>query len=225
MESFKRLLNFARPFSRFWPWYLVLSVLSVIFGVVNYALIGPLLTVLFEPGEIGEKIPMPEFSLSADYFQELFRYLLTDVMQDFGVLRALMFVCSILIFTSLLSNLTLYLSKRILVNVRTYIMLNIRRALFNKISSLNVGYFNDQRKGNILSSISNDVTEVQNGVANSFHVLFRDPLLIIGFLAGLFYMSPRLTLVTLLTLPFSALVIGRISRYLKRKAASLMAQQ
>lgn len=219
MESFKRLLNFARPFGRFWPWYLVLSVFSVIFGVVNYALIGPLLTVLFEPAEIGGKIPMPEFSLSADYFQELFRYLLTDVMQDFGVLRALMFVCGILIFTSLLSNLTLYMSKRILVNVRTYIMLNIRRALFKKISSLNVGYFNDQRKGNILSCISNDVTEVQNGVANSFHVLFRDPLLIIGFLAGLFYMSPRLTLVTLLTLPFSALVIGRISRYLKRKAA------
>ena len=97
-------------------------------------------------------------------------------------------------------------------------MLNIRRALFNKISSLNVGYFSDQKKGDILSCISNDVTEVQNGVANSFHVLFREPLLIIGFLVGLFYMSPRLTLVTLLTLPFSAIVIGRISRYLKRKA-------
>lgn len=99
-------------------------------------------------------------------------------------------------------------------------MQNIRRDLFNKISSLHVGYFHDQKKGDILSSISNDVTEVQNGVANSFHVLFREPLLIIGFLVGLFYMSPRLTLVTLLTLPFSAIVIGKISRSLKRKATN-----
>ena len=99
-------------------------------------------------------------------------------------------------------------------------MQNIRRDLFNKISSLHVGYSHDQKKGDILSSISNDVTEVQNGVANSFHVLFREPLLIIGFLVGLFYMSPRLTLVTLLTLPFSAIVIGKISRSLKRKATN-----
>ena len=68
-------------------------------------------------------------------------------------------------------------------------MQNIRRDLFNKISNLHVGYFHDQKKGDILSSISNDVTEVQNGVANSFHVLFREPLLILGFLAGLVLFS------------------------------------
>ena len=218
MESFKRLMAFAKPFSRFWPGYLILSIFSVIFGVLNYALIGPLINVLFDPENIKLQQVMPEFSLTPEYFQELFRYGLTSVMQDFGVLKALMFVCGVFIFASFLSNLTRYLSQRILVNMRTYIMLNIRRALFNKISSLNVGYFSDQKKGDILSCISNDVTEVQNGVANSFHVLFREPLLIIGFLVGLFYMSPRLTLVTLLTLPFSAIVIGRISRYLKRKA-------
>lgn len=218
MESFKRLMAFAKPFSRFWPGYLVLSIFSVIFGVLNYALIGPLITVLFDPSNIKQQLVVPEFSLTPEYFQELFRYGLTYIMQDFGLLKALMFVCGIFIFASFLSNLTRYLSQRILVNMRTYIMLNIRRALFNKISSLNVGYFSDQKKGDILSCISNDVTEVQNGVANSFHVLFREPLLIIGFLVGLFYMSPRLTLVTLLTLPFSAIVIGRISRYLKRKA-------
>ena len=98
-------------------------------------------------------------------------------------------------------------------------MQNIRRDLFKKISNLHVGYFHNQKKGDILSSISNDVTEVQNGVADSFHVIFREPLLILGFLGALFYMSPKLTMVTLLTLPFSALVIGKISRSLKRKAA------
>ncbi|MDO4736345.1 MAG: ABC transporter ATP-binding protein [Bacteroidia bacterium] len=219
MKDFKRLLAYAKPYGRFWPWYLVLSILSVIFGVVNYALIDPLLTVLFQPETLNQQIVLPAFELTPAYFQQLFSYYLTKIMLESGLLKGLLFVSLFFVFASLLSNITRYLSQRILVNMRTYIMQNIRRDLFNKISSLHVGFFHDQKKGDILSSISNDVTEVQNGVANSFHVLFREPLLILGFLIGLFYMSPRLTLVTLLTLPFSAIVIGKISRTLKRKAS------
>jgi len=218
MEDFKRLLAYAKPYSRFWPGYLILSIMSVIFGVANYALIKPLLDILFNPEQLTQQLVKPQFNLlSINYYSEIFYYYLTEIMRN-GLLRGLFFVCIILLAASFVSNLARYLSQRILVNMRTYIMQNIRRALFEKIVSLNVGYFNTRKKGDILSSISNDVTEVQNGVANSFHVLFREPLLIIGFLAGLFYMSPKLTIVTLLTLPFSALIIGRISRKLKRGA-------
>lgn len=223
MKSFLRLLAYAKPYRRFWPGYLVLSIFSVIFGVVNYALIDPLLTVLFQSDTIESEAVMPQFAMSAGYFQDLFQYYLVQVKNYSGTLYALLFVCIIIILASLISNLTRYWSQRILVNMRTYIMQNIRRDLFNKISSLNVGYFHTKKKGDILSSISSDVTEVQNGVANSFHVLFREPLLIIGFLSGLFYMSPRLTLVTLLTLPFSAVIIGNISRKLKRGAVETQA--
>lgn len=218
MEDFKRLLAYAKPYSRFWLGYLILSILSVIFGVANYALIKPLLDILFNPEQLTQQLVKPDFNLlSIDYYSDIFYYYLTEIMRT-GLLRGLFFVCMILLAASFVSNLARYLSQRILVNMRTYIMQNIRRALYEKIISLNVGYFNTRKKGDILSSISNDVTEVQNGVANSFHVLFREPLLIIGFLAGLFYMSPKLTIVTLLTLPFSALVIGRISRKLKKGA-------
>lgn len=218
MEDFKRLLAYAKPYSRFWPGYLILSILSVIFGVANYALIKPLLDILFNPEQLTQQFVKPDFNLlSIDYYSDIFYYYLTEIMRT-GLLRGLFFVCMILLAASFVSNLARYLSQRILVKMRTYIMQNIRRALYEKIISLNVGYFNTRKKGDILSSISNDVTEVQNGVANSFHVLFREPLLIIGFLAGLFYMSPKLTIVTLLTLPFSALVIGRISRKLKKGA-------
>lgn len=220
MNSFKRLLAYAKPYKRFWPGYLILSIVSVIFGVVNYALVAPLLTVLFQPETVREQLTMPSFSVDPQYFQDLFQYYLTKVMTASGILYGLLFVCIIIILASLISNLARYWSQRILVNMRTYIMQNIRRDLFKKISCLNVGYFHNQKKGDILSCISNDVTEVQNGVANSFHVLFREPLLIIGFLSGLFYMSPKLTLVTLLTLPFSAVIIGNISRKLKRGAVT-----
>lgn len=218
MNTFFRLIAFAKPYSKFWPRYLLISILSVIFGIANYALIGPLLKVLFEADSMDLSVVVPEFSLSADYLSDAFNYYLVGYIKESGALSGLIYVCIVLITTSMLSNLMRYLSQRVLVSMRTHIMKNIRTALFDKITKLHVGYFNMHRKGDILSSISNDVTEVQNGVANSFHILFRDPLLIIGFLSMLLYMSPQLTIVTLLTLPVSAIVIARISRKLKKGA-------
>lgn len=218
MGTFKRLLAYAKPYRRFWPGYLILSIFSVIFGVVNYALIDPLLTVLFDSDTVATSAALPEFSLTVDYFYGVFEYYLVKIIGDRSVLAGLLFVCFILIAASFLSNLTRFWSQKILVNMKTHIMKGIRRDLFNVITKLHIGYFHDQRKGDILSSVSNDVNEVQNSVAASFHIIFREPLLIIGFMAGLFYMSPKLTLVTLLTLPISALVIGGVSRKLKRGA-------
>lgn len=218
MGTFKRILSYAKPYGRFWPGYFVASIFSVIFGVMNYALINPLLEVLFDPDSVEIHSTLPEFSLTVDYFKDLFQYYLTQVMQAHGALRALLFVCIFLIATSLISNLTRFISQKILVDMKTYVMKNIRRDLFNKITRLNVDYFHEQRKGDILSSVSNDVNEIQNSVASSFHILFREPLLIIGFLAGLFYMSPKLTLLTLLTLPVSAVLIGSITRKLRKGA-------
>ncbi|HBG25109.1 MAG: antibiotic ABC transporter ATP-binding protein [Bacteroidetes bacterium GWF2_41_61] len=219
MKTFLRLLEFARPHRKFWPRYLIVSILSVIFGIVYYALLEPLLTVLFLPENIDLTATLPQFTLSVDYFKSAFRFYLGNFMQNYGLLTGLVYVCLVLIVTSFISNLLRYLSQRILVSMRTHIMRNVRRELFKKITKLHIGYFNTHRKGDILSSISNDVTEVQNGVANSFHILFREPLLIIGFLAVLFYMSPKLTAVTLLTLPISVFFIGRLSRKLRREAS------
>lgn len=218
METFKRLLAYAKPYRRFWPGYLILSIFSVIFGVVNYALIDPLLTVLFDADTVAKSATLPEFSMTVDYFYAVFEYYLVKIIGDKSVLAGLLFVCFVLIAASFLSNLTRFWSQKILVNMKTHIMKGVRRDLFNVITKLHIGYFHDQRKGDILSSVSNDVNEVQNSVAASFHIIFREPLLIIGFMAGLFYMSPKLTLVTLLTLPISALVIGGVSRKLRSGA-------
>ncbi|MDP3453745.1 MAG: ABC transporter ATP-binding protein [Bacteroidales bacterium] len=218
MDTFLRLLAFARPHRKFWPRYLLVSILSVIFGIVYYALLDPLLTVLFEPENIDLTLQLPHFTLTVDYFKTTFRYYLGSFMSNYGLLTGLTFVCLVLIAASLISNLLRYTSQRILVSMRTHIMRNVRRELFKKITKLHIGYFNTHRKGDILSSISNDVTEVQNGVANSFHILFREPLLIIGYLSMLFYMSPQLTAVTLLTLPISVFFIGRLSRKLRSEA-------
>jgi len=219
MTIFWRLLSYAKPYSRFWPAYLILSILSVVFGIVNYAMIQPLLDVLFDPDAIDRYSgPVPPFNLSVEWAETVFKFYLTKVMESSGLLRALLFVCAILILASFLANFTRFLSQKVLVNMKTYIMKNIRTDLFRKITRMNVGYYTDKRKGDILSSITNDVNEIQNSVASSFHIIFKEPLQIIGFFGGLFYMSPKLTLVTLLTLPVSAMVIGGVSRKLKRGA-------
>ncbi len=218
MKTFRRILAYAKPYGRYWPGYLVLSIFSVIFGIANYALIGPMLSVLFEPDTMSGVVARPEFSLTIQYVEDLFQYYLSGTIIQNGVIKGLVFVCIILIIASFLSNLCRYISQRILVSMKTKLMKNIRTDLFNKISSLHVGYFSGQRKGDILSSISNDVNEVQNTVASSFHIIFREPLLVVGFLSMLFYMSPRLTIVSLIALPFSAIVIGRITRNLRKGA-------
>ena len=215
METFKRILSFARPYGRKIPGYLLLSVLSVVFGVVNYALLGPLLTVLFDNQEAAAAVARPDFAPTVDYATEWFRWLLSSVIRDDGVVRGLLLVCGAIVVACLLANVCRYLSQRIIVGVETRLMQNIRGALFSKILSLPVGWFTASRKGDVLSSISNDVAEVQSSVAGSFHVFLREPLLVIGFLAMLIYMSPQLTLVSLVTLPVSAFIVTRITRRLR----------
>ena len=218
MDTFKRLLAYAKPHRNYWPLYLVLSILGLLFSLVNFALFKPLLVVVFEPSALRIVGNKPDFTLSLDFFNDIFQYYLGNIMVTHGTLKGLAFVCIMLILFTFMAGVIKYLSQRVIVRVRVTIMQRIREDLFRKISSLHIGYFTNKRKGDILSSISNDVTEVQNSVANSFHVIFRDPLQVVGFLAALVYMSPRLTIVTLVTLPVSAFIITRITRSLRKGA-------
>jgi len=218
MKTFLRLLSFAKPYGRYWPTYLIISLFSMFFGIFNFALVAPIVRIIFSPDAIVQQMTLPEFSVSVDYFTTLFQYFLTKIMIKSSLLNGLLFVCIFMILMSFFSNLSNYLSQRILVSIRTKLMYNLRKALFLKISKLHIGYFHEKRKGDILSSVSNDVTEVQNTVANTFHILFRDPLMIIGFLGALFYMSPQLTLFTLLALPITTFAIARVVRSLKKGA-------
>jgi subfamily B ATP-binding cassette protein MsbA len=138
-----------------------------------------------------------------------------------------MFVIGMVFIASLLANAFRYFSQRTLTSMRTNVVKNIRKAVYDKICRMNVGYFQQQHKGDILSSISSDVTEIQASVVNSLQIVFRDPLMIIVSLGALFIMSYQLTLFTLVALPAATLLIGRLAKKLKGHAAesqSLMGQ-
>lgn len=218
MKIYFKLLSFAKPFNRFVPKYFILAVLAVIFGLANFTLMIPLLNVIFEKVEVVTIVAKPEFALNLDYFKAIFNFYFASIFKTYGQVGALQFVCVVIVVSVFLANLFKYWSQRVLTSMRTHVVKNIRESLFLKITSLQVGYFHSQRKGDLMSSLSNDVNEVENSVVSSVQVIFREPLMIIGYVALLFSMSVKLTFFTLLVLPIAGGVIAWISRKLRKEA-------
>lgn len=219
MKTYFKILSFARPLRNFIPRYLLLSLLSIVFGIFNFTLLIPLLNIIFDTVEtVPEQLALPAFSFSAGYVKAAFNFYFYDILQASGKIGALQFVCGVVLFTVLMSNVFRYWSQRVLTGMRTMVVMKLRQALFNRLVSLNVRYFNNQRKGNLISVLSNDVTEIENSVVSSIQTVFREPLLLIGYIILLFTISVKLTFFSFLVLPISGFVIGSISKKLKRSS-------
>jgi subfamily B ATP-binding cassette protein MsbA len=217
MKAFLRLLRFAKPYGKYWPKYVVFTVVATIMGTMNFVLIAPALEVIF--GGYAELPVKPEFTDGLiKYMVDTYYYHLASFTESHGPMGSVLFVIGIIFFASLFANAFRYLSQRTLTSLRTNVVRNIRKAVYDKICRLNVGYFQSQRKGNILSSVSNDVTEVQASVVNSFQIIFREPLMLIVSVVILFIMSYQLTLFTLVALPVASLLIGRLAKKLRSHA-------
>lgn len=158
----------------------------------------------------------PVFDWSLNWIKDYFNYRFLHIFNTYGQAAALKFVCGIVIVSFFFSNVFRYWSQRVLTGLRTLVVKNIRQALFNHLIDLNVRYFHGQRKGDLISVVSNDVTEIENSVVSSIQIVFREPLLLIGYVILLFMISVKLTLFSFMVLPVSALIISTISRKLKR---------
>lgn len=223
MKKLFRILSFARPYSKYWPQYVVFTFLGMIFGIVNLALIIPLLDVVFDPNAMIKVNEAPMFTFSVDYAIKIFNYYLTQIAQLYGRMGALVFVAVAVIIASFLANMFKYGGQCIMAALRTEVIFKIRQSLMEKMTRLDIAYFNRKKKGDIISVLSNDVTEIQANVVKSFHVVFREPFLILGYFAVLFYMSYQLTIITLVALPLSALLISKVTRKLRTAAVKAQA--
>ena len=218
MNPFLRLLSFAKPYGRYWPKYALFSVIATVMGTLNFIFIAPALEVIFN-GSSSEIVNKPEITAGIiEYFKGLYYYYLSLITSSYGSMGAIYFVIGIILFASLFANLFRYLSQRTLTSLRTNVIRNIRKAVYAKISHFGVGYFQDKRKGDILSSVSNDVAEVQGSVINSFQVIFRDPIMVVVNVSALFIMSYQLTLFTLFALPVASLLVSRLIKKLRSHA-------
>jgi subfamily B ATP-binding cassette protein MsbA len=218
LKTYFRLINFARPLGKYLPEYLVYTILGVAFGLLNFTLFIPLLNLLFTTYPVKEVVELPVFTFTIDYFKDLFNYYFYTIIRDGGKIAALQYVCLVIFCSVLLSNLFKFLSQRVLTSVRTKVVKNIRETVFNKITDSDLRFFYNNRKGDLISTLSNDVHEVENSVVSSLQVIVREPFMLVGFFILLFSMSAKLTLFTLLLLPISFLLIAQITKLLKRDA-------
>ncbi|WP_339865431.1 ABC transporter ATP-binding protein [uncultured Algoriphagus sp.] len=213
MQIYWRLLSFAKPIEKYAIPYVIFTILAVVFNTLNLALLAPLLSTLFK--EQSTEVLKPESWLD---IMDYFNYYVYQVQHQWGAYEALRWVCLFIFISVLLSNTFRYISQRVIENLRIYTLLNLRKSVFNHVMDLHVGYFNEQRKGNIIAKITSDVQVVQYSVTSTLQVLFKEPFQLLAYLFILFAISFKLTLFAMLVIPISAFVISKIVKKLKAQA-------
>jgi subfamily B ATP-binding cassette protein MsbA len=216
MKTYFRLLSFARPIEKFAIPYILSTILAIIFNTLNLALLAPLLDTLFNQHKGISIISAP----SGWNIMGTFNYYVQYSIVNYGSWNTLKMVCLTIVFSVFLSNLFRYFSQRIMENLRAHTLQNLRNKVFNNVMNLHTGYFNNERKGDIISKIASDVQVVQFSVTSTLQVVFKEPLQIIAYMVVLFLISAKLTLYSLLIIPVAGFIIGRIVKRLKQQATS-----
>ncbi len=217
MKTYFRLLAFAKPIEKFAIPYLIFTLLGVIFNTLNLAMLAPLLSTLFNTHSAGSG-PVEKPESWTDVFGFL-NYYAQEAKMEWGPLGALQVVCGVIILSVLLGNLFRYFSQLVMENLRIHTLLNLRRKVFDNVMNLHVGFFSNQRKGDIISKISSDVQVVQFSVTGTLQVIFKEPLQLLAYILMLFAISYKLTIFSLLVIPVSAFFIAQIVKRLKSQAS------
>ena len=226
MKTYFRLLSFAKPIEKFAIPYIICTIFAVFFNTLNLALLVPLLQTLFYEKDNCDTAVSQMSAANAPSIGNLsqsFNYYVDLIVHRYGTWGALQFVCGIIVTSVILSNVFKYLAQRTMENMRNHTLLNIRRTVFNNVMNLHMGYFNNERKGNILAKVTSDVQTVQFSVTGTLQVVFKEPLQLIFYLVTLFAWSYQLTLFSLLVVPVAGFLISRIVK--KLKAQAVLAQQ
>jgi ATP-binding cassette, subfamily B, bacterial MsbA len=223
MKRFSRIFFYLRNQKSRIAGYLVFNVLSIIFSLVSLTMLAPFLDLLFS-----KEKPLtvrPLFTANSEGILNQLKYGLSYLIIHYGYSRALIAIVVTIILSILLKNLFLYLGFRMLIPLRNRIMTRFREDLYDKILALPVSYFTEQRKGDMMSRMSNDMNEIEWSIVGALEGLIKDPLNILVVLGMLIFLSPLLSLVMLILLPVAGFVLGKVSKTLKRESGKAQEQQ
>ncbi len=220
-KTYLRLLGFAKPLSRYAVPYFFYAALHALFNTCNYALITPILKTMFaEDYAFHPVYEMPAIAFREQTLTDFINFVYTHLFgTEFKMTYVLALLAAILIVVNLLSNLFRYLSSYTVESMRATTLQRMRNEMFDNIIRMNVGYFSDQRKGDIISRITSDVMVVQYCITNTLQVAFREPFLIIGYLVLMINISWELSVFSVLFLPLVGLTIGSIVKRLRHPAS------
>ena len=222
MKRFSRILFYLRSQKRNIVLYVIFNLLSILFSLVSLAMLAPFLQMLFKKEKL--LTVKPEWTLSATGMLDQVKFFISNIINQHSEVYALGAICVTIVVSIFFKNLFTYLSFRVLAPMRNYVMTKLRSDLYAKILELPIGFFTEQRKGDIISRMSNDANEIEWSVMSTLEVLIRDPLNILIYLITLVYISPALSLFLLVLLPVTGFIIGRVSRSLKKQSTSSQEQ-
>ena len=221
-KTYFRLLGFAKPLSRYTIPYFVFAALHALFNTFNYAMIIPILNAMFnsDGGFVFTPVyVLPELSINEEGLNTAISYIYTHMFgEEFVQMKFLAMLGGVLVCMNLFSNIFRYAAAMTVESLRINTLRRMRNEMFSRVANMNVGYFSNQRKGDIMSKITQDVMVVQYCITNTLQVAFRDPLLIIGYMTLMIGISWQLSLFAVLFLPIVGLVIGRIVKRLRHPA-------
>src|SRR5579863_5445659 len=222
MKRFSTILKYLSDQKGYVALYFIFNLLSVLFSLVSLTMLVPFLQLLFGKEKMVEQMPRVTFSASSvlDYI----KYILGILIREHGSIYALGAICIIIIVSIFLKNFFLYLSYRVMGPMRNRVLTRLRADLFSKILDLPLGFFTEQRKGDLISRMSNDINDIEWSVISTLEGIFREPLTILVILATLVFLSPPLSIFLFVLLPLTGFIIGRVSRSL-RKQSSIAQEQ
>ena len=218
-KIYMRLLGFARPIRKYAIPYFFYSLFYALFNSLTFLLIMPILKTMFDADYTFVYVEkLPPLAFNQEYLTALFNFTYSHLFTEYNPENVLLLLAIVTIFVSLLSNLFRYMGAWTVENMRTRTLQRMRNEMFSKVVDMNVGYFSDQRKGDIISKITSDVGVVQFCITNTLQVDFREPFLIIGYTVMMVAISWELALFSVLFLPVVALIIGSIVKRLRHPA-------
>jgi len=216
-EFFKVLRRFVPPYKKYLFFNILNNVLSTVFSLFSFALIIPILEILFKINNVKYHF-MPigsTGSLKAELTNN-FYYYISQAIIDYGGSMVLMLLGAMLIVMTLLKTGTAYMALYNMIPLRTGVVRDIRNAIFNKITALPIGFFSNERKGDIIARMSGDVNEIESSIMSSLDMIFKNPIMILVYLGTMFVLSWQLTVFVLILLPFSGYIMGAVGKKLKR---------
>ena len=214
MKSLRIIFSYIKKYPKLVIGYFSLNILSALFSLISLTMLAPFLTLIFGlQGNNGVQTSRFKLGNLSDL---LYNQLTILTASDQGKIKALGIICIVLVTAIMLKNLFLYFSLYLLTPIRNSIINDMRTDMFRKILDLPVGFFNEQRKGDIMSRLTNDLQDVEFSTISFLESFFREPILIAFYLFAMVSLSPELSVFLLLFLPIAGLVIGRIGRSLKK---------
>lgn len=219
MKDLRRLLRHLAPYKNYVGLNILFNILMALFTVVSIPVFIPFFRILF-----GMEAPVPTRPNEVQSIGDVIdwaNYQFSQIIAEHGAAHALLLTCLVLVSMFFLKNLFRYLSMYFIAPVRNGIVRDIRQEIFDRMTILPLGYFSEERKGDLMSRIVADVQEIEWSILNVLEAVFRSPVTIAGSLFIMIYMSPGLTLVIFVLMIFSGVIIGGISSRLRRQSGEL----